>query len=59
MSDSGMRIYVCSICGKIFRTNIVTVTEESRKNRRGRIAWGRDAVCNECVKREREKNDDR
>lgn len=45
------KVYVCSKCKKIFITNIVTVTKKSAKNKRGRIAWGRDCVCNECLKK--------
>lgn len=45
-----MKAYVCSICKKVFLTNIVTVTVDSVKNKRGRIAWGRDCVCEECQK---------
>lgn len=43
-----MKAYVCSKCKKVFLTNIVTVTIDSAKNKRGRIAWGRDCVCEEC-----------
>jgi DNA-directed RNA polymerase subunit RPC12/RpoP len=57
MSEGIMKVYICSKCRKMFRTNIVTVTKESSKNRLGRIAWGRDAVCNECAKREGKKDD--
>ena len=45
-----MRLYVCSKCKKIFYTNVVTVTKDSVKNKRGRIAWGRDCVCDACRK---------
>ena len=48
------KAYVCCKCGKLFISNIVTVTESSRKNKRGRIAWGRDAVCVKCQKKESE-----
>lgn len=51
MKEGVMKLYICSKCGKMFRTNTVTVTYKSCKNRRGRIAWGRDAVCNGCAKR--------
>ena len=44
------KLYKCCECGKLFTTNIVTVTVKSRKNKRGRIAWGRDAVCVKCQK---------
>lgn len=44
------KLYRCCKCQKLFRSNIVTVTSESRKNRLGRIAWGRDAVCDKCQK---------
>lgn len=47
------KLYKCSVCGKLFTTNIVTVTAKSRKNRLGRIAWGRDAVCVKCQKKEK------
>lgn len=50
-----MKAYVCSKCKKVFLTNIVTVTINSAKNKRGRIAWGRDCVCDECRKKEAEK----
>lgn len=50
-----MKAYVCSKCKKLFLTNIVTVTINSAKNKRGRIAWGRDCVCDECRKKEAEK----
>lgn len=48
------KVCVCSKCKKLFFGNIVTVTAESRKNKLGRIAWGRDAVCDECCKKEAE-----
>lgn len=47
------KLYKCSVCGKLFTANIVTVTAKSRKNRLGRIAWGRDAVCVKCQKKEK------
>lgn len=50
------KAYRCSKCGVVFISNVVTVTAKSRKNKLGRIAWGRDAVCEECQKEEREKN---
>lgn len=46
------KIYRCCMCGKLFCSNIATVTAKSRKNNRGRIAWGRDAVCAKCQKEE-------
>ena len=49
------KLYRCCKCNKLFVSNIVTVTAESRKNRLGRIAWGRDAVCVKCQKKEKEK----
>lgn len=48
------KVYVCSKCKKLFFGNIFTVTAESRKNKLGRIAWGRDALCDECRKKEAE-----
>lgn len=50
------KAYRCSKCGAVSISNVVAVTAESRKNKLGRIAWGRDAVCEECQKKERVKN---
>lgn len=53
MVEPILKAYACSMCRKVFLSNTVTVTIGSAKNKRGRIAWGRDAVCDDCVKRER------
>lgn len=47
------KLYRCCKCQKLFVSHIVTVTAKSRKNKRGRIAWGRDAVCIECQKKDK------
>ena len=47
------KLYKCCICEKLFTSHIVTVTAKSRKNNRGRIAWGRDAVCPDCQKQDK------
>ena len=47
------KAHICCKCGKIFHSHIVTVTEKSKKNKRGRIAWERDAVCVNCQKEEK------
>lgn len=44
----------CSICGRKL-SGVSTVTSSTRKNKRGRMAWLRDSVCEEC-KKERENN---
>lgn len=46
------KLYKCCMCEKLFTSHIATVTAKSRKNKRGRIAWGRDAVCINCQKEE-------
>lgn len=51
------KAYACSKCKKVFITNMVNVTVESAKNKLGRIAWGRDAVCDECIRKEFCKNE--
>lgn len=47
------KLYKCCMCEKLFTSHIATVTAKSRKNKRGRIAWGRDAVCPDCQKTEK------
>lgn len=40
-------IFYCSICGKQLPRG-ACVPNTTRKNKVGRIAWGRDCVCAEC-----------
>ena len=42
--------FYCCICGKRI-TGRVCVPNTTRRNKRGRIAWGRDCACAKCSKR--------
>ena len=51
-------LFKCKICGKWLSTEHVAVTPETRKNKRGRIAWARDGVCFECAAKKRPPKED-
>ncbi len=48
----GKPLYRCSICGALIHSNVVCVSHKTSKNRLGRIAWGRDAICDKCLRKE-------
>lgn len=47
----------CCKCGKyvVNDAGVICVTKETRKHKRGRIAWKRDCVCSDCLKKVGEK----
>ncbi len=50
----GKPVFICPKCKRMLvGERIVAVTEERRKNHRGRIAWNRDGICAECAEKEK------
>ena len=44
-----MNKWKCPRCGEWFDSAVVAVDKNSRKNKRGRIAWLRDGICPKCA----------
>lgn len=43
----------CPVCRQWVSKDVIAVTAETRKNKRGRIAWLRDGICPACAAKAR------